>query len=112
MKLLKETHPNLHQLCLLRQELHDWYETDTTPQKADVTLDKWIEKAKALGLTALDNFCKTLTNWKSEILNFFTNRITSGFVEGMNSKIKLLKRIAFGIPNFDHFRLRILWACG
>ncbi|NIO68357.1 MAG: hypothetical protein GTN71_04725 [Anaerolineae bacterium] len=30
----------------------------------------------------------------------------------MNSKIRLLKRIAFGIPNFHHFRLRMIWACG
>jgi transposase len=112
LKKLKKTHPALYRLCELRQELHDWYETDTTPQKAEVTLDKWIEKAKLLGFTPLNKFCNTLTNWKSEIVNFFANRITSGFVEGMNSKIKLLKRIAFGIPNFEHFRLRILWACG
>jgi transposase len=112
LKKLKETHPKLYQLCKLRQELHDWYETDTTPEQAKVTLDEWIEKAKSLGFAALNRFCNTLTNWKSEIVNFFANRITSGFVEGMNSKIKLLKRIAFGIPNFKHFRLRILWACG
>ncbi len=112
LKKLKETHPDLYQLCQLRQELHDWYETNTTPQKAIIVLDKWIEKAKSLELAPLNKFCNTLTNWKSEIVNFFTNRITSGFVEGMNSKIKLLKRIAFGIPNFKHFRLRILWACG
>jgi transposase len=109
---LKETHPDLYRLCQLRQELHDWYETDTTPQKAKVTLDKWLEKAKSFGWAPLDTFCNTLRNWQSEIVNFFANRITSGFVEGMNSKIKLLKRIAFGIPNFNHFRLRILWACG
>jgi transposase len=112
LKKLKETHPDLYRLCELRQELHDWYETDTTPEKAKVTLGKWIEKAKSLGLKPLNKFCNTLSNWKSEIVNFFANRITSGFVEGMNSKIKLLKRIAFGIPNFKHFRLRILWACG
>jgi transposase len=112
LKQLKETHPDLYRLCELRQELHDWYETETTPEKAKVSLDKWIKKAKSLGLTPLNKFCNTLSNWKSEIVNFFANRITSGFVEGMNSKIKLLKRIAFGIPNFKHFRLRILWACG
>ncbi len=109
---LKETHPKLYQLCELRQELHNWYETDTTPQEAKAPLDNWIETAKSLDLTPLNNFCNTLTNWQSEIVNFFANRITSGFVEGMNSKIKLLKRIAFGIPNFQHFRLRMLWACG
>ncbi len=112
LEKLKESHPDLYRLCELRQELHNWYETKTTPKKATVALDKWIEKAKSLGLKPLNKFCNTLNNWKSEIVNFFANRITSGFVEGMNSKIKLLKRIAFGIPNFKHFRLRILWACG
>jgi len=34
-------------------------------------------------------------------LNFFEYRITSGFVEGMNSNIHVLKRIAFGIPNYQ-----------
>ena len=112
LKKLNETHPDLYRLYELRQELHDWYETDTTPKKAKVALDQWIEKAKLLGFTPLDKFCNTLSHWQSEIVNFFANRITSGFVEGMNSKIKLLKRIAFGIPNFTHFRLRMLWACG
>ncbi|MCA9980744.1 MAG: transposase [Anaerolineales bacterium] len=30
----------------------------------------------------------------------------------MNNKIRLLKRIAFGLASFTNFRLRILWACG
>ena len=47
-----------------------------------------------------------------KLLIFFPQRITSGFVEGMNNKIRLFKRIAFGLPNFKHFRLRMLWACG
>lgn len=112
LEKLKVTHPHLYCVCQLRQELHDWYETDTTPQHAAVALNNWVEKALTLGFVPLNNFCKTLTNWKPEILNFFLNRITSGFVEGMNSKIMLLKPIAFGIPNFSHFRFRILWVCG
>jgi len=63
-------------------------------------------------MDAVDSFCNTLDNWQTEILNFFEHRITSGFVEGMNSKIRVLKRIAFGIPNDDHFRLRVLGFCG
>ncbi|MCC6499318.1 MAG: transposase, partial [Anaerolineales bacterium] len=31
--------------------------------------------------------------------------------EGVNNKIKLIKRRAFGYTNFDHFRLRILVEC-
>jgi transposase len=36
---------------------------------------------------------------------------SSGFVEGLNNKLKLIKRRAFGYRNFEHFRLRVLWEC-
>ncbi len=109
---LKLSHPSLYKLTRLRQRLYEWYETETTSKEAEKSLDKWLVDAKKLSISSLDTFCKTLRNWKSEILNFFTNRVTSGFVEGVNNKIRLLKRIAFGLPNFKHFRLRMLWACG
>jgi len=112
LETLKHTHPTLFQVSDLRQTLHDWYETDTTPSDAQKGLDAWIEDALTLGLKPLNTLCRTLTNWKQEIVHFFAHRVTSGFVEGMNGKIRLLKRIAFGIPNFTHFRLRMLWACG
>jgi len=108
---LKQSHPHLYQLWELRQRLYEWYETHTSPEFARITLLQWIQDARKLPFSSLHNFCNTLTNWLPQILNFFNNRITSGFVEGMNSKIRLLKRIAFGIPNFEHFRLRMLWAC-
>ncbi len=109
---LAESHPALSHLWQLRQDLHDWYEMHTTPEVAQVTLEQWIDDARQLGMKALDSFCDTLIAWQTEIVNFFHHRITSGFVEGMNSKIRVLKRIAFGIPNFDHFRLRVIAFCG
>ncbi|MGI6040417.1 MAG: transposase, partial [Eubacteriales bacterium] len=33
---------------------------------------------------------------------------TNGFTEGCNNKIKVLKRISFGVRNFSRFRNRIL----
>lgn len=109
---LADSHPLLYRLWQLRQELHDWYEVDTTPAQARLTLNAWIADARQLGLNQLDAFCDTLMAWQTEIVNFFHHRITSGFVEGMNSKIRVLKRIAFGIPNFAHFRLRVIAFCG
>ena len=78
LEQLQQTHPELYQLWVLRQRLHDWYEIDTTPQLAQVSLQTWIEDATALGLTHLDKFCQTLTNWQVEIVNFF--RIASPVV--------------------------------
>ncbi|MGB0387621.1 MAG: transposase [Ardenticatenaceae bacterium] len=52
------------------------------------------------------------SNFQKPIVNFFGHRLTSGKVYGMNSKIRLLKRIAFCMPNFKKNRLRMIWACG
>ena len=109
---LADSHPDIFRLWQLRQELYDWYEMRTTHDLASAALERWIVDARQLGMKHLDSFCGTLANWQTEIVNFFHERITSGFVEGMNSKIRVLKRIAFGIPNFDHFRLRVLAFCG
>ena len=109
---LQVTHPDLYQITRLRQRLYEWYETDTSPKAAQETLELWLTDAAQLESKALDSFCNTLRNWMPEILNFFNQRVTSGFVEGMNCKIRLIKRIAFGLPNFDHFRLRVLLVCG
>ena len=38
-----------------------------------------------------------LTNWLDEIVNYFAERRSSGFVEGLNNKIKTLKRRCYGI---------------
>lgn len=112
LEVLALSHPKLYQLWELRQDLHDWYNIDTTPELAKESLLSWLKKARDLSLKALNTFCNTLDNWSTEILNFFQHRVTSGFVEGMNSKIRLLKRITFGLPNHEHFRLRVIAFCG
>jgi transposase len=43
-----------------------------------------------------------------EIIAYFDNRTTSGVVEGINNKLKLIKRSAYGFRNFDNFCLRCL----
>ena len=47
------------------------------------------------------------TRWMDHILNYFFARETSGFVEGFNNKIKVLKRRSYGITNVAHLFQRI-----
>jgi transposase len=108
-----QKYPQLKQLCELKEEFRDIYENKTlSPITAREAFDKWQAKVRALGIRVLDNFLNTLNNWYCWILNYFGIRLTSGGVEGINNKIKLLKRIGFGFRNFDNFRLRIFGACG
>jgi len=80
------------------------------PQAAAQQLEHWLAKAKAVGHAKLQSFITTVENWQAEILSFFTSRGSNAFAEGVNNKIKLVLRRAFGCPNFTHFRLRIMVA--
>ena len=73
-------------------------------------LDQWIEFASQLDFEPLNSFIKTLSNWKSPIAAFASQRITNATTEGLNNFLRYFKRISFGLPNFEHMRLRILLA--
>jgi transposase len=50
----------------------------------------------------------TIKRWFGEIVGYFENRTTSGAVEGINNRLKLIKRLGYGFRNFDNFALRCL----
>ena len=76
--------------------------------KAARFLDAWRIKAKLTGDKFLAKFLVTLNNWRTQILNYFIERITNGFVEGVNNAIRTIIRMAYGYRNFNNFKLRIL----
>lgn len=66
---------------------------------------------------AENNFEKsvgTIKRWLSEITGYFDQRTTSGAVEGINNRLKLIKRSGYGFRNFENFALRCLicWHLG
>jgi len=68
---------------------------------------RWIALVKGSGLRCFDRFLKTLDKWQEAILNYFGDHDTSGFVEGLNNKIKVIKRRCYGIFNVGHLFQRI-----
>ena len=53
-----------------------------------------------------------LKEWMEYILNYFVLFLTNGPTEGLNTKIKLIIRVAFGLPSFERRRARLLFQCG
>ena len=45
-----------------------------------------------------------LSNWEKEIINIQKYNINNGFVEGKNNKIKVIKRLSYGIKKFDNLK--------
>ena len=50
--------------------------------------------------------CGTIRRWIGAIIAYFDERTTSGVVEGINNKLKLIKRRAYRMRNFTNFKLR------
>ena len=101
----------LKQLYELKEDMRSLYSIKDL-EEAKEELNKWLRRATYLGSKHLSSFIKTVKTWKKEILAFFRLRITNGVAEGLNYKTKLIKRLSYGLRNFDHFRLRILHTCG
>ncbi|MEW5806831.1 MAG: transposase, partial [Acidobacteriota bacterium] len=64
-------------------------------------------KAWASGIELLEKFANTLEEHRFGILNYFDHRMTTARVEGLNNKIKVLKRQAYGYRDMDYFKLRL-----
>ncbi len=102
---------SLQGLHSLKEAFRHLFEADLTPEEAGPKLEAWITSVETSGLTKLSKFISTLKNRWEHILNYFRNRLTSGMVEGLNYKVKVIKRCAYGFGNFEHFALRILVEC-
>ena len=103
-----ETCSTLRMAHRLKECLRHIFEYPSTKEKAIQRLQKWSRIAEREHL--FPKFRKTLSNWMDKIANYFQHRTTSAMVEGINNKIKLIKRRAFGFRNFQNFRLRVIAA--
>lgn len=104
---LFEYSSDLKQAYTFREELTTIFEEDITKAEATQQIEAWQESVTESGLSCFDSFLTTLKNWKDEITNYFVHRHTSGFVEGLNNKIKVLKRRCYGILNITHLFQRL-----
>lgn len=107
LALLLEVAPDLRQAYDLREKLTALFEREHTKASGTAALQRWMKQVRASGLTCFDSFLKTLANWLDEITNYFVARLTSGFVEGFNNKVKVLKRRCYGITNLTHLFQRL-----
>jgi len=71
-------------------------------------LKSWINAVEASSLSCFSGFIKTLRHHFDDIANYFVCRLNSGFVEGFNNKIKVIKRRCYGILNLNHLFQKIV----
>jgi len=99
--------PDLKTAYSLQNRLTAIFEEQLSLPAAKTKIKRWIVAVAKSRLRCFDRFINTLAGWWNEILNYFVERETSGFVEGFNNKIKVLKRRSYGMTNLKHLFQRI-----
>ncbi len=77
------------------------------PSWARSALDAWSAVAEADGHPALLRFARKLEKYQYGILNHCKHPIHTSKLEGVNNKIKVIKRIAYGFHDLDYFALKV-----
>ena len=90
----------------MKEKFREIYETNLTVKKGQTKIKEWLNHAQVF----FRESASTIENHFEGICNYFLNRTTSGVMEGINNRIKLIMRQGYGFSNFNNFRNRVL-AC-
>lgn len=99
VKKLDKTLANMHQF---KEKFRDIFEQNNNWVDGLFSLADWLRDTQEY----FPESSGTIRRWLGEIIAYFDNRTTQGVVEGINNKLKLIKRRGYGFRNFDNFSLR------
>jgi len=108
---LLELYPVLGEAYRLKQLFDDFWEMENI-QDAAGFLAFWCDLVREAGIIPFIKFSNTVIAHWSGIVNYIDSRISNGVLEGINSKIQLVKRRARGFRNPQNFINMIYFNCG
>lgn len=104
LKLVKEVVPLLADMHEQKEAFRDIFETADDWRDGTLRLLDWLAQSQNKFPKSVGTICR----WFGEVVGYFENRTTSGAVEGINNKLKLIKTAGYGFRNFENFQLRCL----
>lgn len=100
--------PRIQKAYELKNKLDQWFK-ESNKYTAKKGFENCLRLMQDSHIKAFQKVVKTFKNWKTEILNSFLYPFNNGYIEGVNNKIKVLKRESYGIKSFERLRKKILW---
>lgn len=79
----------------------------TTKEQAETVLMDWVKQAQGSKIKQLVKMANTMMAYRTGILAWYDCHISTGKVEGINNKIKVMKRVAYGFRDEEYFKLRL-----
>jgi transposase len=108
---LAELNDVVYRAMLLKEQFLEIYRAESR-KSAQAGLGQWISAALASDIIPFRELAMKFFRKRHIILNYFQQRITSAISEGINNKIKRLKRMAYGYKDVSYFLLKIHQHCG
>lgn len=99
--------PELAEDYRLRLKLTQIFNTYISKEEAVKKFAAWMKEVRSSQLSCFNQFIKTFRKYKNDTANYFIDRNTSAFVEGINNKTKVLKRRCYGIFHVKHLFQRL-----
>lgn len=106
LQSLLQVNAPLFTIHTMKEQLREFWQKDSIGE-AVTFLDAWCKDAESSAIEPLKRIAKTLMKHSHGLLNYYYHRISSGLVEGINNKIKTLKRQAYGFRDMTYFKLRL-----
>ncbi len=107
LEALFEQLPRLRRLYEIRVRFQKIFDTATDRRQALRWLTGvWLDILEEF--PAMEKFIVTFETWQDEILNYFEGRQTSGPVEGINNKARVIVKRAYGLKSADSLWSRLI----
>ncbi len=104
---LLDRYPTLKGFYWAKEKMRELYQQNSLGEAAKL-LDNIIFNLKSSDDGELIRWGNSLKHWRGPILNYFASRTTNGFTEGCNTKIKMLKRLSYGLRNVEVYWRKML----
>ena len=96
----------LSQAYYLKEQLREiWTQPDK--QAAETVMLDWVKQARESKVPQLMKMADTIMAYRTSILAWYDYPISAGKIEGVNNKIKVMKRTAYGFRDERYFELRL-----
>jgi transposase len=104
---LLDLNKNLFKAYILRDEFRNIFAGQTKHSRL-MRLTSWLQKAKTVRIPQIKEFVRLIEKWEPYIRNSLREGCSNSFAEGINTKIRVIQRMAYGYKDFDYLRLKII----
>lgn len=111
LEKLRRLNQNIHSGMLIVEYFHKLLDKKNL-KSFRASLDNWFELVKDAKIKVFDKFAKLVRKYQENIEAYIVTRLTTAVSEGINNKIKTLKKMGYGYTNEWSFRMKILQRCG